>query len=77
MGTGDTWSFTWHTNEVPNGQYTLQMRGMDQAGNVGDASFHLRWLLITDRPVFPSQNAGGSGKLANLRFLPITSRLPV
>ncbi len=36
MGAGDIWSFTWHTNEVPNGQYTLQMRGMDQAGNVGD-----------------------------------------
>jgi hypothetical protein len=36
MGTGDTWSFTWQSNEVPNGQYTLQMRGMDQAGNVGD-----------------------------------------
>jgi hypothetical protein len=36
MDTGDTWSFTWHTNEVPNGQYVLQMRGMDQAGNVGD-----------------------------------------
>jgi len=36
MGTGDIWSFTWQSNEVPNGQYTLQMRGMDQAGNVGD-----------------------------------------
>jgi hypothetical protein len=36
MGTGDTWSFIWHTNEVANGQYTLQMRGMDQAGNAGD-----------------------------------------
>ena len=36
MGTGDTWSFTWQSNEVPNGQYTLQMRGIDQAGNVGD-----------------------------------------
>jgi hypothetical protein len=36
MGTDDTWSFTWTTNEVPNGQYTLQMRGMDQAGNIGD-----------------------------------------
>ena len=36
METKDTWSFTWQSNEVPNGQYTLQMRGMDQAGNVGD-----------------------------------------
>jgi hypothetical protein len=36
IDTGDTWSFTWRTNEVPNGQYTLQIRGMDQAGNVGD-----------------------------------------
>ena len=35
-GTGDTWSFTWQSNEVPNGQYTLQMRGMDRAGNIGD-----------------------------------------
>ncbi|MDP1624691.1 MAG: Ig-like domain-containing protein, partial [bacterium] len=35
MGTGDTWSFTWQSNEVPNGQYTLQMHGLDQAGNVG------------------------------------------
>jgi hypothetical protein len=36
MGTGDTWSFTWQSIEVPNAQYTLQMRGMDQASNVGD-----------------------------------------
>jgi hypothetical protein len=38
MGTHATWSFTWHTNEVSNGQYTLQIRGMDQAGNIGDAA---------------------------------------
>lgn len=38
MGAGETWSFTWHTNEVSNGQYTLLMRGMDQAGNLGDAA---------------------------------------
>jgi len=36
LGTGDAWSYTWHSNEVPNGGYTLQMRGMDRAGNVGD-----------------------------------------
>jgi hypothetical protein len=36
MDTEDAWSFAWQSNEVPNGQYTLQMRGLDQAGNVGD-----------------------------------------
>jgi len=36
IGTGSTWSYLWHSNEVPNGEYTLQMRGMDRAGNVGD-----------------------------------------
>ena len=38
MGAGDTWSFTWQTGEVPNGQYTLRIRGRDQAGNVGDVA---------------------------------------
>ena len=37
IGVGDTWSFAWQTGEVSNGQYSLQMRGMDQAGNLGDA----------------------------------------
>jgi hypothetical protein len=36
MGTGSAWSYIWHSNEVPNGEYILQMRGMDRAGNVGD-----------------------------------------
>lgn len=36
MDTGNAWSYLWNSNEVPNGEYTLQMRGMDQAGNVGD-----------------------------------------
>ena len=36
MDTEDSWSFTWQSNEVPNGQYTLLMRGFDLAGNVGD-----------------------------------------
>ena len=36
METGDAWSFGWQSNEVQNGQYELQVRGMDQAGNVGD-----------------------------------------
>lgn len=38
MGAGGAWSFVWHTNEVPNGQYILQMRGKDQAGNLGSAA---------------------------------------
>ena len=36
IGTGSAWSYVWHSNEVPNGEYILQMRGMDRAGNVGD-----------------------------------------
>jgi hypothetical protein len=36
MGTGNAWSYSWHSNEVPNGEYTVQMRGMDQAGTVGE-----------------------------------------
>lgn len=36
MGTGSAWSYVWHSNEVPNGENILQMRGMDRAGNVGD-----------------------------------------
>jgi len=38
MGVGDTWSFAWQTNEVPNGAYELQMRGIDRAGNLGDSA---------------------------------------
>jgi len=36
LGSEDDWSYLWHSNEVPNGDYTLHMRGLDQAGNVGD-----------------------------------------
>jgi hypothetical protein len=36
MGTGNAWSYIWRSNEVPNGEYILRMRGMDRAGNVGD-----------------------------------------
>jgi len=36
MGTGDGWSYIWHSGEVPNGEYTIQMRGIDHAGNFGD-----------------------------------------
>jgi len=43
MGTGSTLSYIWHSNEVPNGDYTLQMRGMDRAGNVG----HLISIILT------------------------------
>jgi hypothetical protein len=32
------WSFNWQSGEVPNGEYTLQMRGMDHAGNESDIS---------------------------------------
>lgn len=35
MDGGNDWSFDWHSNEVPNGQYTLLMRGQDRAGNIG------------------------------------------
>lgn len=48
IGAGETWSFTWHTNGVPNGQYTLLMRGIDQAGNVGDAASLT--LVVDNRP---------------------------
>lgn len=27
------WSFVWQSGEVPNGEYTIQVRGMDRAGN--------------------------------------------
>ena len=37
LSANDTLSFAWNTNEVPNGQYTLQMRGLDFAGNLGKA----------------------------------------
>jgi hypothetical protein len=36
MSAGDGWSYIWHSGEVPNGEYTIQMRGRDRAGNVGD-----------------------------------------
>jgi len=38
MGASGTWSFAWDTHDVLNGQFTLQMRGRDQAGNHGDAA---------------------------------------
>ncbi|MCG3141727.1 MAG: hypothetical protein HDKAJFGB_03043 [Anaerolineae bacterium] len=36
MSAGDGWSYNWHSGEVPNGEYIIQMRGRDRAGNVGD-----------------------------------------
>ncbi|MEP0806810.1 MAG: hypothetical protein HRF47_15120 [Chloroflexota bacterium] len=36
MGGNDAWAFTWQSNEAPNGQYTLLMRGWDRAGNIGN-----------------------------------------
>jgi hypothetical protein len=32
------WSFNWQSGEVPNGEYIVQMRGMDRAGNDSDIS---------------------------------------
>lgn len=36
MSAGNTWSHVWASDEAPNGEFTIQMRGMDQAGNVGE-----------------------------------------
>ena len=38
LDAANTWSFAWNTAEVPNDQYELQVRGIDQAGNVGNAA---------------------------------------
>lgn len=35
---GNSWSLVWNTNQMSNGQYSLQIRGADQAGNVGAAA---------------------------------------
>ena len=32
------WSFIWRSGEVPNGEYIIQMRGMDRASNISDVS---------------------------------------
>ena len=32
------WSFVWRSGEVPNGEYIIQMRGLDRAGNDSDVS---------------------------------------
>ena len=33
-----TWSFVWQSGEVPNGEYTIQVHGVDRAGNDGAVS---------------------------------------
>lgn len=33
-----SWSFIWQSGEVPNGEYIVQVRGMDRAGNDSDVS---------------------------------------
>jgi hypothetical protein len=48
MGAGDTFSFAWNTHELPNGPYNLQMRGMDLAGNLGNAASIT--LVIDNKP---------------------------
>ena len=35
---GSEWTFTWHSGEMPNGEYIVQMRGSDRAGNGSDIS---------------------------------------
>src|SRR5690606_31397908 len=32
------WSFVWRSGEVPNGEYVIQMRGLDRVGNDSDIS---------------------------------------
>jgi len=32
------WSFVWQSGEVPNGEYTIQVRGLDRAGNDSNVS---------------------------------------
>ncbi len=36
MGEGEGWFYIWHSSEIPNGEYTIQLRSRDHAGNVGD-----------------------------------------
>lgn len=38
MEAGGSWSYTWRSGETPNGEYTVQMRGWDRAGNVSGMS---------------------------------------
>ena len=44
----DTWSFVWQSGEVPNGEYTIQMRGLDRAGN--DSAISTVSLTVDNAP---------------------------
>jgi hypothetical protein len=34
----NNWTFIWQSGEIPNGDYTIQIRGRDRAGNISDIS---------------------------------------
>ncbi|MEW6086583.1 MAG: Ig-like domain-containing protein [Chloroflexota bacterium] len=42
------WSFIWRSGEVPNGEYTIQMHGMDRAGN--DSAISTISLTVDNAP---------------------------
>jgi hypothetical protein len=44
----DTWSFVWRSGEVPNGEHTILMRGMDRAGN--DSAISTVSLTVDNAP---------------------------
>lgn len=48
MDSGDGWTTIWHSSEVPDGDYTIQMRGRDRAGNIGEVV--LVRLTVDNRP---------------------------
>jgi hypothetical protein len=52
VGSGNTWSFPWNAADVPNGEYPLQVRAVDQAGNVGDVDTIT--LMVSNGPPFIS-----------------------
>jgi hypothetical protein len=52
VGSGNAWTFPWNAAEIPNGEYTLQVRAVDQAGNVGDVDTVT--LMVSNGPPFVS-----------------------
>jgi len=44
----DTWFYVWRSGEVPNGEYIIQMRGLDRAGN--DSSISMVSLTVDNAP---------------------------
>lgn len=48
MSAGDGWSYIWHSGEVPNGEYIIQMRGLDRAGN--DSAISTISLTVDNAP---------------------------